>query len=131
MPKTKTTKVTVKKAPTAKPAPKKPHKPDPAAIKAQIAALRELKPKVRHSSGFGNDHHAAIDAQIEVLEDNLSQTEINDRTAFEDDDDYDDAEELGKWKMNVNEGATAAREWLDGELEDAEDIVGTWEDLLL
>ena len=37
-------------------------------IDKEIAALKKMKPNVRRSSAFGDNHHAAIDAQIDVLE---------------------------------------------------------------
>ena len=36
-------------------------------IEREVDALRLLKPKVRRYSAFGDDHHVAIDAAIEVL----------------------------------------------------------------
>lgn len=41
-------------------------------IAAEIAALNELKPLVRHYSLFGDDHWRAIDAQVETLEKKLT-----------------------------------------------------------
>ena len=38
-------------------------------ISAEIAALVALKPKVRQRTAFGDDNHAAIDAQLAVLRD--------------------------------------------------------------
>lgn len=53
-------------------------KPTKAQIKKEIAALRKMKPRVLHYSGFGDDHHAAIDAQIHVLENGLGSNEVYD-----------------------------------------------------
>jgi hypothetical protein len=104
-------------------------KPTPKQILDQIKVLNKIKPTVRQSSMFGDNHHDAIDAQIEVLKHNLTEQMIDDRSAFEDEDDYDDP---NKWKTNVREAASAARTWLDGKpLDDAAaDLVATWKDLV-
>ena len=68
-------------------------------VDKMIADLKEIKPKVRKTSMFGDNHHNAIDAQIRVLEEDLDEEDINDEV----------------WEDNVVESAMAAREWLDGE----------------
>jgi hypothetical protein len=57
--------------PKAKPKPKPTGIPGDAAINAQIAALEEIKPRVRHYSSFGDNHHYAIEAQVRVLTDRM------------------------------------------------------------
>lgn len=52
------------------------------AIQAEIARLKEMKPNVLQFSAFGDDHHAAIDAQIEVLEGDMSEDECYDSIKF-------------------------------------------------
>lgn len=47
-------------------------------IKAEIIALKTIKPKVVKQSHFGDDHHAAIEAQIAVLENGYSEDDIYD-----------------------------------------------------
>jgi hypothetical protein len=84
-------------------------KPTDKQIKTEIAKLEKMKPRVRHYSGFGDDHHAAIDAQLEVLKDNLSDEEIEWRM----DSDMTAEEEL--WKENQRDAALEARNWLEGE----------------
>jgi hypothetical protein len=86
-------------------------------ISAQIAALQKIKPRVRHYSLFGADHHAAIDAQIQVLEGRMDNDEI-----------YDEKEKA-QWPDSVLEAALDARRWLDGEYEDATDLVASWKEL--
>jgi hypothetical protein len=70
-------------------------------IAAEIAALNELKPHVPKWSHFGENNHAKIDAQIDVL------------TERRDDDDvyahYDDGPE--------RESALDTAEWLMGNLD--------------
>jgi hypothetical protein len=48
-------------------------------IKAEIAALHELKPKLPRISGFGDDNHAAIDAQIAVLTERMTRDQVRER----------------------------------------------------
>ncbi len=69
-------------------------------IKEEIAKLEEMKPNVRRSSSFGDDHHEAIDAQVEVLKEQLDNDEIYDR--FED------------GPQNVLDAALEAMGWMDG-----------------
>jgi len=99
--------------------------PTPAEVAAQIEALRVIKPKVLRRSGFGDDHHAAIDAQIEVLERRLTFEQIADRSIYEDDPDGD-----GDWTQNVSDAARDARNWLDGQLTDQTDLVESWQELV-
>lgn len=83
--------------------------PTKAQIKAEAKKLAAMKPKVRRMTAFGDDNHAAIEAQIEVLENDLSEDDIynraNEETAA--------AEEL--WTERQRENATHARQWMDGE----------------
>lgn len=93
-------------------------------IEEEIIALEEIKPRVRRFSAFNDDHHAAIDAQIEVLRENLSEDDIFDRqdgasedelfsadnevdaareAAFwRDDDDYEDGSPSSQWEELAN-----------------------------
>ena len=73
-------------------------------IKAEIAKLKEVRPllaKMRPVSTFGDNNLAALDAQVVVLEQDLSEEGI-----------YD------KWngidEYYVCEEALFAREWIDG-----------------
>lgn len=52
------------------------NKPTPKAIAAEIAKLKALKPKVKRYTFFGDDNHAAINAQIEVLEKGMDDDAI-------------------------------------------------------
>lgn len=45
-------------------------------IKKEIKKLEEMKPRVARFSAFGDDHHAAIDAQISVLEEEMSEGRV-------------------------------------------------------
>ncbi|MGE0333193.1 MAG: hypothetical protein AB7P37_21140 [Ramlibacter sp.] len=43
----------------------------------EIAKLREIKPRVRRYTAFGDDNHALIDAQIDVLECRFSNDDVH------------------------------------------------------
>lgn len=85
-------------------------------IKKEIKKLKEMKPNVRRTSIFGDNHHDAIDAQIEVLERNLSWSEVGE--SFESSPD------------NVREAALDAAYWLEGESE-FKSLTEIWESLVI
>lgn len=87
-------------------------------IKQEIKDLKALKPRVRRSSAFGDDHHAAIDAQVEVLEYGLDEDEVEDRADEND------------WPDNVRDSAMEAARWMAGESELAR-LVDDWESLVI
>lgn len=62
-----------------------------------------MKPRVRHYSKFGDNHHASIEAQIEVLTERLDEDTIYDKQSD------------GDWNENTVGCALEARRWLDGE----------------
>lgn len=65
-------------------------------INKEIEKLKALKPRVRERSGFGDDNHAAIDGQINVLKDHL------------------DIRDIDAWPVSsyVRDSAIEAHEWL-------------------
>lgn len=69
-------------------------------ITAEIAALTAMKPTVLRFSKFHDDHHAAIDAQIEVLTQRMDSDAV--AAAF------DEAAD------NVREEALDAHDWMHG-----------------
>ena len=82
-------------------------------IDEEVKKLKEMKPKVRHNNFFGDDNHAAIDAQIEVLENDLDQDDIDGKF---DDGDWDDhersnAEEALNWKEEESEDGSPSSQW--------------------
>lgn len=90
---------------------------------AQAEALRQIKPTVLRTSIFGDNHHDAIDAQIEVLE-NLPDSA-----------DIDDNQDSGEWADNVAESTREALDWINGDYtpEDTNptgDLVGAWQELV-
>lgn len=80
-------------------------------IQDEIAKLREMKPNVRKTSLFGDNHHDAIDKQIEILEN-------PDAEGFCDESAIEENAQLEEWRDNEREAALEARRWLDGESED-------------
>jgi hypothetical protein len=90
-------------------------------IKQEIKALTELKPRIRPTSMFGDDHHAAMDAQVDVLEHLLREAAIY--RAYDPGDDEDQG-------RNVLDAALDARRWLDGEsLDGAPTLSASWKEL--
>ncbi len=79
-------------------------------VEEEIKELRRLLPKVVRRSLFGDDNHAAIEAQIRVLEERLDEDDIDD----EFDDEY------------VRSNAQEAFNWRTGEEADAEDPSSGW-----
>ena len=87
------------------------NKPTKKTIEKTLKRLKKIQPKVRHYSAFGDDNHAAIFAQIAVLE-GTAPDEYN-RAGIE---------------MEIYEAAVQAQEWLDGEVE--ENLADDWEALV-
>ena len=89
-------------------------KPTPEEIKKELAVLKELKPNIRQFTAFGEDNRAAMEAQIVVLEKNLTEDQIDKR--FTADADY-----------SISSEAHAARDWLDGCYDGEEALSKDWE----
>lgn len=89
-------------------------KPSMKAVEDEIRLLLEIKPSVLKMSSFGDDHHAAIDAQVDVLSNDLDADEIY--STYEDD-------------HNAIDNALEARDWMDG-TSDCESLVGEWKSLV-
>jgi hypothetical protein len=95
-------------------------KPIKAQIEKEIKELTEIKPKVRHFSIFGDDNWKAVEIQIEVLSEDLSIEEIEDKWG-----DYS----YGAPSLSLYENATEARAWLDGDSEE-ESLAEGWHSLI-
>lgn len=78
-------------------------------VKSEATKLATMQPKVRHFTAFGDDNRAAISAQIEVLENDMSVEDIEDRA------DNEIAAEEELWTGNQKESALQARQWMDGD----------------
>lgn len=92
-------------------------KPTEKQIEKEIATLIKMKPNVRRSSIFGDDHWAAIDEQITVLTKRMSQDEVYDTYASE------------NYKENVFSAADDASRWMAGE-EDMKSPSNNWKELV-
>jgi hypothetical protein len=86
-------------------------KPDRVRIEREAAILAELLPKVRRHSLFGDDNHAAIEAQIAVLREDLDDDDIIRR--------FDEGDDEDRASCYVVDAAIEARCWRDGEAPDA------------
>jgi hypothetical protein len=89
-------------------------------VAAEIAKLKEIQPKVRETSLFGDNNRDAIDAQINVLERRISNDAIYDMYG-EDSDDF---------AQNVLDSAVEARDYLDGHVVDDEIPSVSWATLI-
>lgn len=96
----------------------------PKQIKAEMDKLKTMKPKVLRRSMFGADHHAAIDAQVEVLTKTLHPDAVyeefpnRETTGVEED-----------YPSNVFEAALEAAEWLHEKEKQLAPSVG-WKELV-
>jgi hypothetical protein len=75
-------------------------------VEAEINALEDVKPKVVHYSFFGDNNHAAIEAQIEVLTEE-----------FDEQDCYTN-QENDVWTEHETSAAVEAAQWLTGDEEE-------------
>ena len=85
-------------------------KPRKVEIKEESKILKDLRRKLPGS------YQESVDAQVSVLETNMSEDEIDDVAAVE------------EWPDEVLAAAMQARNWMDGEVDDPPSV--EWEDLL-
>ena len=84
-------------------------------ITKEIEALKTVRPNVRSTSIFGDDNLGGVDAQIDVLEDDMDDDDIYDRYDRTSSSEY------------ILEAAVAAREWInDEEDDDCEGLACEW-----
>jgi hypothetical protein len=107
---------------------KKPSKPTDVDIEMEIATLFQMKPKVTRASKFGDNHHDAIDAQLEVLKKRLSTYGAEDAYPLEQGEDGEDDFVPGVHE-NVYSAAQEAARWLAGE-EQAIPPTENWKELV-
>lgn len=84
-------------------------------IAAEVEKLKKMKPTVLKKNYFGDSHHDAIDAQIEVLTSDMDDQDVYDR--------LDD----GDYKQHVADAALEVIAWRD---EDEEAPSETWKELV-
>jgi hypothetical protein len=78
-------------------------------INLEVQTLENMKPNVRQFSKFsmyGDDHHAAIDAQIYVLSNHVSEDDMYE-TYGESNEDLDDSD----FEQHVLDAAIEAYDW--------------------
>jgi hypothetical protein len=92
-------------------------KPTAAQIKKEADKLKEMKPKIKQFSFFGDDNHEQIEAQIRVLREALDEDEIEDLWSADD-------------NYNVNEAARNAYDWMNGTNSDIKSLVDDWSSLI-
>jgi hypothetical protein len=73
-------------------------------IIAEMKKLDKMKPKVRRRSMFGDDNHEAIDAQLHVLSNKLTESDI-----------YANYEDEESDNTHVLDSALDAYRWMQGE----------------
>jgi hypothetical protein len=76
-----------------------------AEIQVELARLRDLQPRVRRHSIFGDDNHAAIAAQIEVLDKRMDVDAVDAAWGDSTAEDYRDS---------LHQHATDAHDWYTG-----------------
>lgn len=81
-------------------------------IKAEIAELKRIKPLIPERSFFGDNNQEAIDAQIIVLEEDLSEEDVFERGERAED-------EEGYFDENMINHARDAVDWLNGDSEES------------
>lgn len=90
-------------------------KPDKKQINEQIEKLLKLKPRVPiRLTRFGDDNHMQIDAQVNVLRDDIRDADIEDLYGEDD---------------GLRTAAFEARAWMDGEHSEPGDLCTEWEEL--
>ena len=81
-------------------------------IAAEIKRLEELKPKVRRLTGFGDDNHKAIEAQILTLRKRFMEKQVWDKY---EDEEYsqllDSALQACRWMREEAEVEAPSKDW--------------------
>lgn len=84
-------------------------------ITKEIEALKTVRPNVRPITFFGDDNLAALDAQIQVLEEDLDEDDVWDEWPEDEQDWY------------VRESARHAVDWVNDEEDpDSKGLAGGW-----
>jgi hypothetical protein len=83
-------------------------------VKAQAALLSEMKPRIRRYSFFGDDNWAKIDVQIKVLEEDMSEDELNDYV----DEQQGELDLTDDQKYELSSVGFEAIDWRDGTLDE-------------
>ena len=97
-------------------------KPTREEVLAEVETLRQMKPNVRRTSTFGDNHHETIDAQIRVGAEDLSVNRIYDKFGKGADPNNPSNDEQISSILDM-------RYWMDGEGED-DPPSNSWQDLV-
>lgn len=85
-------------------------------IEEEIKKLTKMKPNVKRTSIFGDNHHDAIDAQIDVLKNRWTEDNVYDNYPSQEDLEAiaDHGEEIDDtaYPSNVSDGALEASQWM-------------------
>ncbi len=93
-----------------------------AEIEAEIAALTAMKPTVRKFSAFGDDHHQAIDAQVETLTERLDANAVHDS--------FGEEAMADEFRQNELDAALQASDRMFGLAADDEQPSADWQSLV-
>lgn len=84
-------------------------------IDAEIVKLRQMMPTVRETSLFGDNNHEAIEAQIRVLEEDMTDNDVYAEWGTEDPEEnhyiIHSALSASQWLAGDGETDTLAEEW--------------------
>lgn len=80
-------------------------------IQEEIKKLRELKPGLRNINHFGESIHAAVDAQISVLENSMDEDAVDEAYADDEDNVYSAARDAVDWRNEEHETDSLAEDW--------------------
>ena len=84
----------------------------PAEIATEIATLQAMKPNVRHYTLFHDDNHAAIEAQIELLQEPDPEAAFEDYAIEDGEHAYFAVQEVIDWLRGDNDEAPSVT-WAD------------------
>jgi hypothetical protein len=79
-------------------------------IQSEIQKLRDIRPRVRKTTAFGHDNHAAIDVQIEALTAVSCIVNLDELTSLPEADQFLRGE-FDDMPWNVKEAAQEAIDW--------------------
>ncbi|WP_423458007.1 hypothetical protein [Ottowia sp. VDI28] len=86
----------------------------------ELARLKAVLPRVPKFSGFGDNNHAAIEAQIKVLEDHMSRDDVHDC--------FGEDAVLFDFSQNTLDCALTALDWMTGDQAADEGLISAgWE----
>lgn len=94
------------------PTPTEEDKRTPAEVAAEIAALKTIQPRIRRYTMFHDDNHAAVAAQIALLEAENPEEAIDDYSIEDDEHTYFAVSTALEWLLKDRDEAPSA-DWAD------------------